>query len=196
MPEPENVAKEPIRVFHSSLKLYDTDSAYKAVCPTCKSGLLLVHRDQKTFFLERHDRCVSCGQAFHYLDDMINGEAFTDTGILELKPMIWEALERVAVQTGLSYQRGCTVGGVIKLFEYCTFNVTGFEAVVLGGTFRENQGDLYFDLDLVGEESGNIYWNTGSVKVPWSGDDLRRLVEQSLLRLPGPSVVLKVFGPN
>jgi uncharacterized protein (DUF983 family) len=74
MPLPTNIDREPIRVSHASLSKWSSESAYKARCPACPDGLLLVRRDQKTMWLTRDDRCVSCGQRFTYTDETIAGE--------------------------------------------------------------------------------------------------------------------------
>lgn len=41
-------------------------------------------REPQSFLLQRHDRCVSCGQAFWYTDETINGEAFAKIPMFEL----------------------------------------------------------------------------------------------------------------
>jgi hypothetical protein len=43
-------------------------SAYKRDCPVCKHGTLLMNRDNKTFKLQKLDRCILCGQLFNYVD--------------------------------------------------------------------------------------------------------------------------------
>ena len=48
---------------------------YRRECPFCESGMLLVGRDQETYRLEAHDRCIGCGQLVEYLDiDDMNAE--------------------------------------------------------------------------------------------------------------------------
>jgi hypothetical protein len=71
-------SKIHIRVVHAELERADEDSAYRSVCPVCKTGLLLIHRDKETFKLVRSDICIQCGQGFYYTDDKINGEEFTE----------------------------------------------------------------------------------------------------------------------
>jgi hypothetical protein len=63
-----NMEKPPISVAHSSLERLSEDSLYKSVCPACRDGVLLVCRDQRTFELVDHDRCILCGQLFIYTD--------------------------------------------------------------------------------------------------------------------------------
>jgi hypothetical protein len=64
-----------IRVKHSDLKLYSDTSAYRACCPLCTDGLLLVCRDPKQDYqLSRRDCCIVCGQVFYYTDEKIAGE--------------------------------------------------------------------------------------------------------------------------
>jgi hypothetical protein len=75
MPEPPNINNPVIRVAHAELERWG-DGPYKSKCPSCKDGLLLIHRDEKTFSLQRQDRCISCGQQFYYTDSEINGERF------------------------------------------------------------------------------------------------------------------------
>jgi len=69
-----NIDTTPIRLAHASLQKWSPDSDYKAQCPACPSGLLLVRRDQRTMKLTRDDHCVSCGQRVVYTDEMIGGE--------------------------------------------------------------------------------------------------------------------------
>jgi hypothetical protein len=76
MPEPTNINSPVIRIAHSELERWDEDSAYKSKCPTCKDGVLLIHRDMSTLKLKRHDMCVSCGQQFYYTDERIRWETF------------------------------------------------------------------------------------------------------------------------
>jgi hypothetical protein len=66
---------EPLRVAHASLKPWSEDSAFKAHCPSCNTGLLMVARDQRTLRISREDRCISCAQRFVYTDNEIGGEA-------------------------------------------------------------------------------------------------------------------------
>lgn len=68
-----------IPVEHRKLEKFSPESAYKALCPEC-GGLLLVTRDPKTLRLQRHDRCVRCGQAYEYTDWQIAGEALLPRG--------------------------------------------------------------------------------------------------------------------
>jgi|WetSurMetagenome_2_1015567.scaffolds.fasta_scaffold49147_4 hypothetical protein len=72
-----NALKPIISVFHAQLELFSDDSPYKATCPTCETGILLVRRTQN-LRLSRLDMCVSCAQKFWYLDDSINGESFEE----------------------------------------------------------------------------------------------------------------------
>lgn len=73
-----NPSKTHIRVVHAELERADGDSAFRSVCPVCKTGLLLVRRDPKSFKLVRLDACIQCGQEFYYTDTAINGEEFTE----------------------------------------------------------------------------------------------------------------------
>jgi hypothetical protein len=70
-----NIKKSFIHVQHSDLKRFTEDSAYRSYCPICEAGVLLVHRDPKTFALARWDRCTFCGQGFIYDDEVVGGEA-------------------------------------------------------------------------------------------------------------------------
>lgn len=74
--EPPNLNKPEVKVAHSELERWDSDSAYKSKCPACGEGILLIHRDPKTLTLQRQDRCISCGQQFFYTDPEVNGEKF------------------------------------------------------------------------------------------------------------------------
>lgn len=76
---PPNIHAAPLVVQHSDLELWDAEnSRFKAHCPACKTGLLLVARDPQSLSLIRNDRCVSCGQRVIYTDDYIGGEAVGD----------------------------------------------------------------------------------------------------------------------
>lgn len=71
-----NLNKPTIKIEHSKLERYDEDSAYKSKCPACNNGILLIHRDDKSFSIQRNDMCTNCGQKFYYTDQEINGEKF------------------------------------------------------------------------------------------------------------------------
>jgi predicted RNA-binding Zn-ribbon protein involved in translation (DUF1610 family) len=73
--EPTNLDKPVIKVSHAELERWSEDS-YKSKCPACEDGILLIYRDERTFALQRQDRCISCGQQFYYTDPEINGEKF------------------------------------------------------------------------------------------------------------------------
>ena len=64
---PRNMSKPIFEIPHCELSRYG-NSMYKSVCPVCKEGILLVHRDQETFILQEYDCCVLCGQRIRYLD--------------------------------------------------------------------------------------------------------------------------------
>ncbi len=72
MPKPQNIDAPIVMVDHASLTRFSEDSAYKSECPICPNGVLLIYRENGV--LQRHDRCVSCGQQVFYLDEAINGE--------------------------------------------------------------------------------------------------------------------------
>jgi hypothetical protein len=55
------------------LQRLNKNSAFKSLCPTCDSGVLIVNRDAN-YHIIRYDRCSLCGQAFYYEDDVIAGE--------------------------------------------------------------------------------------------------------------------------
>jgi hypothetical protein len=76
---PVNIDKPCTSVRHSELTRVG-QSPYKSECPTCKKGLLLIHRDWNTFLLEEFDRCVLCGQLFQYLDiaDLRKAEGYKE----------------------------------------------------------------------------------------------------------------------
>jgi len=63
-----NLNKPIKKILHSDLKRSDDKSMYRSHCPECDGGVLLVHRDQKTFKLIPYDNCIKCGQQFEYLD--------------------------------------------------------------------------------------------------------------------------------
>ena len=63
-----NIKKKPIHVQHKELERYDESSDYRSLCPVCKTGILLVRRDQITCQLIEQDHCLLCGQAFIYDD--------------------------------------------------------------------------------------------------------------------------------
>jgi hypothetical protein len=74
MEVPENITKPALHVLHAELERANEESAYKSVCPACKSGLLLMRREPGAYHLLRADRCSGCGQAVVYRDRTINGE--------------------------------------------------------------------------------------------------------------------------
>lgn len=70
-----NTHAPPITVSHASLPPASEESPHRKQCPVCKTGLLLVYRDDKSFMLRNLDRCIHCGQQFIYTDRYIAGEA-------------------------------------------------------------------------------------------------------------------------
>lgn len=64
----KNLDKQPLKIAHADLERDGKHSAFRSVCPTCKLGVLLVQRDQKTLRLIAEDRCILCGQAVIYTD--------------------------------------------------------------------------------------------------------------------------------
>lgn len=68
----QNLEAEPVKVLHAKLQPYLSTSARE--CPVCNDGLLLLHRDKKTFKMQRRDRCTVCGQLVIYQDDEVRGE--------------------------------------------------------------------------------------------------------------------------
>lgn len=71
----QNFHAPMIEVSHATL-VRRGGSSYKSLCSLCSGGLLLVYRNQKTFELQRADRCIRCAQRFYYTDETINGERF------------------------------------------------------------------------------------------------------------------------
>jgi hypothetical protein len=71
---PTNLNAPPIYVLHAELTRYTEDSAYRSLCPVCKTGVLMVNRHPATFELLRPDRCTHCGQVVVYEDTTIAGE--------------------------------------------------------------------------------------------------------------------------
>lgn len=63
-----NIDADIVEVKHTELRRWSDSSLFKSHCPVCNDGILLVRRDQDTFELLDHDRCVSCGQLVRYLD--------------------------------------------------------------------------------------------------------------------------------
>ncbi len=72
-----NYHRPVMKVKHADLKRY-SESDFKTICPMCEEGLLLVHRDQTTLELLRHDHCTGCAQQVYYIDSNINGEKFKE----------------------------------------------------------------------------------------------------------------------
>ena len=66
-----NFSAPPIKIKHSKLTLSDQGvdgSKFRAICPKCKKGILLVRRNDTTYILEANDRCILCGQLVIYTD--------------------------------------------------------------------------------------------------------------------------------
>jgi len=57
-------------VRYQDLVPYDTERPEKwsRICPACKKGVLLVHRNQQTLVISRADACIRCGRRFIYTD--------------------------------------------------------------------------------------------------------------------------------
>ena len=62
-----NVENKPIKVNHSDLVRFDSESIYRSICPVCDIGILLVGRDDD-FKLSKNDICINCGQQYIYKD--------------------------------------------------------------------------------------------------------------------------------
>lgn len=121
-------------------------------------------------------------------------EAFAEYKILEIRPVVQEALKRVASQVGVSYQRGSAPGGATQMYEHCTFDVftvPEVESVVLGVTLFLVDGMFNLSVDIVGEDSGTIHWSLDKVVV--EGFRLRQAVDRALLNLPEPSVIQSIL---
>ena len=121
-------------------------------------------------------------------------EAFAEYKILEIRPLVQEALKRVASQVGIPYSGYSTSGGAVDfLHEYCTFTVPDVEPVVLGVTIRAVEGLFNLSVDITGEDSGTIHWKLlNRVGIP--GVALRQKVEEELLKLPEPSVIRELLA--
>ena len=65
-----NINKPVLRVSHKSLERAYGSSQYRSMCPVCKEGVLLLHRNNTTFRLERADYCILCGQRVYYEGDL------------------------------------------------------------------------------------------------------------------------------
>lgn len=87
----ENMHAPVQYVRHASLAAADSESPYRAWCPVCDKGLLLVAtlwvvpETREVYHLpttgsvpmrSRLDRCTLCGQQFCYTDNIIHDEAF------------------------------------------------------------------------------------------------------------------------
>lgn len=70
----QNMDAAPIEVLWSDLQREDRERLYRSKCPACPDGILMVYRKEPTYLtFSRHDRCIACGQAVHYLDADILG---------------------------------------------------------------------------------------------------------------------------
>jgi hypothetical protein len=114
-------------------------------------------------------------------------EAFSEYKILEIRPLVQEALKRVASQVGSPYLYYSTSGTTLKLNEYCTFTVPDLEPIVLRVTIFAVDAMFKLSVDIVGEESGLIHWSLDKVVV--EGFRLRQAVDRAILNLPEPSVI-------
>lgn len=63
-----NLHKPPIEVNHKDLQRSSCDTLYRSICPECKEGFLMVHRDLDTHLLRSLDHCILCGQRYVYMD--------------------------------------------------------------------------------------------------------------------------------
>lgn len=68
----KNLNIAPLEVKHKELKRAEEDSQYKSICPNCERGLLLMQRDNVTFFLKKDDNCILCGRRYVYTDIVEN----------------------------------------------------------------------------------------------------------------------------
>jgi hypothetical protein len=114
-------------------------------------------------------------------------DTYVQARILEIRPLVQEALKRVAPQVGIPYKLGSATGGATKLHEYCTFTVTGLEPVVFGVTIFMVDGLFNLTIDVTGEDSGTIHWKAAKVKV--AGAIILQTVKDALLKFPEPNVI-------
>lgn len=63
-----NADKPAIKVQHADLEARGSKTQYARVCPTCKEGTLLMHRNPTTLMLAPDDYCILCGQSYEYTD--------------------------------------------------------------------------------------------------------------------------------
>jgi uncharacterized protein (DUF983 family) len=63
-----NTDKPAIEVKHADLESRGTKTQLSRVCPTCKEGTLLMHRNPNTLTLKENDYCILCGQSYVYTD--------------------------------------------------------------------------------------------------------------------------------
>jgi hypothetical protein len=111
-----------------------------------------------------------------------------------VQPAIREALELIGFQMNIPYTLGSCQGGVIKLYEFCTFTVPDHEPLVLGVTLKNVEGKLELVLDLVEEDSGYMHWRVNLGELPEGG--VPKLAEMALANLPKSSVIKKILIPE
>lgn len=129
-----------------------------------------------------------------------------------VRPAIRGALDQVGFQTGIPYVLGSCSGGVIKLYEFCTFTaplapksgpidcpirgdtVSNHEPLVLGVTLKQGEAALELTLDLVEEDSGYMHWKVNLGELPEGG--VTKLAEMAIANLPKSSVIKKILIPE
>jgi len=111
-----------------------------------------------------------------------------------VQPAIRGALDQVGFQTGIPYTLGSCQGGVIKLYEFCTFTVPDHEPLVLGVTFKQGESALELTLDLVEEDSGYLHWRVNLGELPEG--EVSKLAEMAVANLPKPSIIKKILVPE
>jgi uncharacterized protein (DUF983 family) len=60
--------KPAIKIKHADLESRGTKTQLARICPTCKEGTLLMHRNPTSLVLKKDDYCILCGQSYEYTD--------------------------------------------------------------------------------------------------------------------------------
>jgi hypothetical protein len=115
--------------------------------------------------------------------------------IAAILPSIREALDQLAFQTGIPYVLGNAQGGIILLYEFCTFTTPNHEPLTLGVMLCKKDSKLELTLELAEVVSGYYsYWKVCLGEPPEGG--IHKLVEVVIENLPKVSVIKKILIPE
>jgi hypothetical protein len=85
-------------------------------------------------------------------------EASMASAILQVNPIIQGFIKQVASKTGIPYQLGSSSGGLVKLHEYCTFDIIGLASRMFNVVISEANDGLQLFIGVTHVNHELIYY--------------------------------------